>query len=63
MNYKSALIVGAGAAALPAHAQSYYDRDGYSASSDVNDVDGVTVYAPYRAERDGATGAPIETEN
>jgi UrcA family protein len=51
--------VGVGGAALPAHAQDTYDRDGYAAAS--TDMDGVTVFAPYRHERDGATGAPIET--
>jgi UrcA family protein len=50
--------VGAGGAALPAHAQDYYDQDSYTTTTD---MDGVTVYAPYRQERDGATGAPIET--
>jgi len=49
--------VGVGGAALPAQAQGYYDQGAYADS----DMDGVTVYAPYRAERDGATGAPIET--
>jgi UrcA family protein len=50
--------VGVGGAALPAHAQDYYDRDGYAATTD---LDGVTVFAPYRQDRDAATGAPIET--
>ena len=57
MTVGAVACVGVGALALPAQAQDYGDRDGYAAS----DMDGVTVYAPYRAERDGATGAPIET--